>query len=361
MTDSPHRADSPRSDPRLAPIERFIREVLPAIPGGRHTSTDTRGHHGLIQRAARQRGLTVTEVDGSTQFHDGRRLIGGMTGWVPTLVSAEALDICRSKHRTKEALVAAGVPTPAGIDLNHDQLDQALAYVAGARGPLVLKPSKGGKGVGITTGITTADDLRAAWTTATQASAEPKPVFVLEEQVDGVDVRAFVIGRRVAAAATRVNAHVVGDGRRTISELIAEKQRWRDEHVILRKRPFTVEPALMARLGRTVDDVPAHGEVVVVNSLANVHLGGENADVTELVHPDLMTMAVDAVRAIPGLGLAGVDIQTPNIRSADGAVVLEANVGANIRVHNCPAHGRPRDLGGAILDEMIAKAETGAR
>jgi cyanophycin synthetase len=99
----------------------------------------------------------------------------------------------------------------------------------------------------------------------------------------------------------------------------------------------------------------------VVNSLANVHVGGENVDVTELVHPDLMTMAVDAVRSIPGLGLAGVDLQTPDVRSPDGAVVLEANVGANIRVHNCPAHGFPRDVAGAIVDEMIASADAGAR
>ena len=64
-------------------------------------------------------------------------------------------------------------------------------------------------------------------------------------------------------------------------------------------------------------------------------LGGENVDVTDLAHPDLLAMAVDAVRAIPGLGLAGVDLLAPDIGSADGAVVLELNDGANIRVHNC--------------------------
>ena len=79
-------------------------------------------------------------------------------------------------------------------------------------------------------------------------------------------------------------------------------------------------------------------------------------DVTELVHPDLLELAVDAIRAIPGLGVAGIDLLAPDIGSADGAVVLEANVEANIRVHNCPAYGRPRDVAGAIIDEMIATA-----
>ena len=98
------------------------------------------------------------------------------------------------------------------------------------------------------------------------------------------------------------------------------------------------------------------GEVVVVNSLANLHVGGENVDVTELVHPDLLTMAVEAARAIPGLGAAGVDLLTPDIRSAAGAMVIETNVAANIRVHNCPAYGRPRDVAGAIVDRMIETA-----
>lgn len=355
MTDSRSPDDSRGAGLSLAPIERFVREVIPTVPGGRQRSTDARGHHDLIKNAAVQRGLTVTEADGTTHFHDGRHRVGGMTGWVSTLVTRDAVKACRHKDLTKQWLAAAGVPTPAGIALDVDDLDAALAHVAAARRPLVLKPSTGTKGAGITTGITTAEDLRGAWAVAGQVKGQPRR-FVLEEQVEGVDIRAYVVGPRVAAAATRIHAHVVGDGRQSITELIAEKQLWRDEHVILRKRPFIVETGLMTRQGRTVDDVPAAGEVVVVNSLANLHVGGENVDITELVHPDLLTMAVEAARAIPGLGAAGVDLLTPDIRSAAGAVVIETNVAANIRVHNCPAYGRPRDVAGAIVDRMIETA-----
>ncbi len=346
---------SPVAAPSLAPIERFVREVIPSVPGGRQRSTDGTGHLALIQQAAADRGLSIKTIGRTTYFYDGRWPIGGMTGWVPTLVTAEALAVARSKDMTKQMLDAAGVPTPAGIAVRRDELDHAIAHVAASRRPLVLKPSAGGKGVGITTGITTEDDLRAAWAIAERA-AKDDPWFVLEEQHEGVDIRAFVVGRRVVAATTRIHAHVVGDGRQTITELGAEKQEWRDEHIILRKRPWTIDPAVLARAGRTVDSVPAEGEVVVVNGLANLHVGGESVDVTELAHADLLEMAVDAVRAIPGLGLAGMDLLAPDIGSADGAVVIEANVTANIRVHNCPAYGRPRDVAGAIIDEMIATA-----
>jgi cyanophycin synthetase len=220
---------------------------------------------------------------------------------------------------------------------------------------LVLKPSDGGKGEGITTGITTERELRAAWGLAEQATRDV-PGAVLEEQAEGVDVRVFVVGRRVAAAATRIHAHVVGDGRQTITELIAEKQAWRDQHVILRKRPFTVDPVLLAQSGRTLETVLGDGEVAVLNSLSNLHLGGENVDVTDLAHPDLLQLAVEAVRAVPGLGVAGVDLLAPDIGSVDGAVVLELNVEANARVHRCPAYGEPRNPAEVIIDEMIATA-----
>ena len=347
--------DEPSGSVSLEPIERFIREVIPAVPGGRQRSTDATGHLDLIQQAATDRGLSIRTIGRTTYFYDGRWPVGGMTKWVPTLVSREAFAITDSKHLTKQMLDAAEVPTPSGIAVGSDQIDQAVAHVVATRRPLVLKPSKGSKGHGITTGITTEADLRAAWGIAEQAAGSGSGL-VLEEQVEGVDIRAFVVGRRVVAATTRIHCHVVGDGRQTITELIAEKHEWREQHVILSKRPFIVDPVVLARAGRTVDTVPDDGEVVVLNSLANLHAGGENVDVTELAHPDLLDMAIDAVRAIPGLGLAGVDLLAPDIGSADGAVVLEINVQANVRVHNCPAYGRPRDVAGAIIDEMIATA-----
>ena len=58
----------------------------------------------------------------------------------------------------------------------------------------------------------------------------------------------------------------------------------------------------------------------------------------------------------PALGLGGIDLMTPDLGTADQAVVLEVNVEANIRVHLCPAYGKPREVAGAIIDEMIATA-----
>jgi cyanophycin synthetase len=339
----------------FAAVERFVLDVMPTVPGGRHLSTDTRGHRALIREAAAERGLTTKKMGNRTYFYDGRLAVGGMSGWVPTLVGREAFVVCKFKDVTKQLLEAAGLPTPAGIDLDADQLDEALAYVHAAGRPLVLKPTVGGGGDGITCGVTSENELRAAWDCAERAMEENSRL-VLEEQVEGVDIRAFVVGRRVAAAATRVPAHVVGDGRQSIAELIDEKRQWRAQHATLAVIGFDVGDEQLVRDGRTVHDIPTADDVVLLSSLGNMTAGGEAVDVTDLVHPDLLDLAVEAVRAIPGLGVAGVDLLAPDVRSADGAVVLEANVGANIRIHNCPTYGQSRNVAGAIIDEMIATA-----
>ena len=326
------------SAPSYVPVKRFIREVIPAVPGGRHMSTDTMGHLGLIRLAAADRGLSTRTIGKTTYFYDGRLAVGGMSGWVPTLVGREAWVVTRSKDISTLMFEAAGVPTPASLVLDGDQLDEALAHVRAADRPLVLKPTRGAGGSGITCGISTEDELRTAWDTAGHAMTV-KPRFVLQDQAEGVDVRVYVVGRRVAAAATRIHAHVVGDGRQSIAGLIEEKRQWRARHTTLNEMGFDVGEAQLVRDGRTIHDVPSDGEVVLLSTLGNMHAGGEAVDVTDLVHPGLLDLAVEAVRAIPGLGVAGIDLLTPDIRSPDGAVVLEANVGANIRIHNSFAYG----------------------
>ncbi|MGM1029994.1 MAG: hypothetical protein ACQEWM_09010 [Actinomycetota bacterium] len=93
----------------------------------------------------------------------------------------------------------------------------------------------------------------------------------------------------------------------------------------------------------------------MLNATANLHRGGVNVDVTTRIHPGLQRLAVDAARAVPGLSVAGVDLMVPAVESADGAIVLEVNAGANISMHHLPAYGAPVDVGAAIVDEMLRR------
>src|SRR5919112_319660 len=74
---------------------------------------------------------------------------------------------------------------------------------------------------GISPRLDTAAELDAAWArTASGFSA-----MVVERFAEGRDHRVLVIDGKVRAVAERIPAHVVGDGVRSIAELVAEVNR----------------------------------------------------------------------------------------------------------------------------------------
>lgn len=336
-------------------VHAFIAETV--VAGGRRPNTYevAPSHPSYVVDAARTRGLDVVELADSRFFYRHGRPVGGIRKFTTTLVGTVAVEVCASKHLTRLLLAAAGVPVPAGTTFAADELEPALTHLAGREGPVVVKPARGRGGSGVTVGVTSPEGLARAWSTALEAT-NAKDRVVVEDQVNGLDVRAFVVGDRVVAAATRVPAYVVGDGVSTVAQLVAAKLAVRRENAYLARMPIVVDSAHLERSGLHPEAVPAPTEVVTVNDVANLHQGGENIDVTDRLHPGLAALAVAAAHAVPGLAVAGVDLMTPSVTEPAGAVVLEANTSANLSVHHLPAHGEPRDVGGAIVDEMLARA-----
>lgn len=337
-------------------ISNFIQD-FPAITAGSFRSyRGVFGHRAYVVQAAKTRGLEVRDFGTGRYFYRDGRLIGGMQNLVTSLVSSIAVSACRSKEVTKELLEAAGVATPAGIVLKTSDLELGLSYLGSAAGLLVVKPSAGSAGDGVTCSVSGNDEFRDAWSRASAGRPSASSILI-EEQIVGLDIRAYVVGDRVVAAATRLPAHVVGDGRQTIAELIKAKSAERAKNAYLAKFPLIVDADHLARVGHSMTTIPEHGAVALLNETANLHQGGENVDVTQFISDDLKDLAVRAARAIPGLGAAGIDLMVRTLDSSDGAVVLEANTAANITVHHLPAYGDAVDVGGALVDEMIRISE----
>jgi D-alanine-D-alanine ligase-like ATP-grasp enzyme len=143
--------------------------------------------------------------------------------------------------------------------------------------------------------------------------------------VAGDDLRIVVIDREVVAAAVRRPAAVVGTGRHTVRDLVEAQSRRRSAATggessipLDDETARTVEAA-----GRSLDDVPAEGEELVVRRTANLHTGGTIHDVTDRLHPALADAAVAAADAI-GIPVTGLDMIVPRPDGPDG-VFIEAN------------------------------------
>jgi cyanophycin synthetase len=151
---------------------------------------------------------------------------------------------------------------------------------------------------------------------------------------------------------------VVGDGRRSIRALAEEINRDPNRSKVNPSSSLAPLPlealteAYLARTGRTLESVPAEGEIVFLRATANISTGGTAIDRTDEIHPVNRALCELAAGAV-GLDVAGLDVLTPDISvpfRENGAVIIEVNASPGIRMHTHPDNGIPRDVPGAILD-----------
>ena len=83
---------------------------------------------------------------------------------------------------------------------------------------------------------------------------------------------------------------------------------------------------------------------------------GTVVDVFDAVSQDVLTMAGDAVRAIPGIGAAAVCLNLPRLESPRGATVEAVIVDADIAAHEQPDIGIRRGVSDAIAQQILERA-----
>lgn len=312
-----------------------------------------KGHRDRVRAAAKERGLRVTGGKSATLFFDGEQCVGALAGMVPSTVGAFARSVCASKARTRKLLGTSGLPVPKGTVLlartGKEHAREHLARHAETR--FVLKPVDGRGGRGITTGITTAEELEQAWGPASRASIKKR--LVLEEEVPGVDTRIFVVDGQAVSAAARIPPFVIGDGDSTLDQLQERFSEARSQNAYLRANKVSLDHGVLERQGMELPTLPEQGRIVFLNGTGNVSQGGVNTDVTELLAPELLRLAERAASAVPGLHIAGVDLLMPTPYDAGAARVIELNTSPNLSLHEYPAYGEPRDVAGRIVAGIL--------
>ena len=309
---------------------------------------------GAIVEEARRRGIPVRRLNNYSlvQLGLGRNL-HRIQATLTDRTSAIGVEIAQDKDDTKRVLENIGLPVPKG-DVART-VEGALEVADEIGYPVILKPLAANHGRGISGRLGDADQLRAAWQTSSAYGSR----IVVEQFAEGRDHRVLVVDGKVIAAAERVPAHVMGDGKRTIQELIEignrDPRRGVGHTKSLTRLPAdrTTEEFLAAG-GRSLEMVPKKGEFVGLRQTANLSTGGTSIDRTDEMHPDNVT-ACEMAAGVVGLDIAGIDVLTPDISvpfRENGAVIIEVNAGPGIRMHTHPAEGEPRNVAAPILDML---------
>lgn len=358
--DSPDEAAAaPSRDESEHAVEQFIADRLAGEAGAVASVPRPATDDELILAALSRRGVRAEEVDGQQVLLLGGIVVGGLRDGVTTLVGAHARRVGDNAWLTKRHLQVRDVPVPAGRMHGPDALDAACAQLAELDGPATLKPVAGHPGAGITTGLRTEEQLRAAWRPALQARRRGPGAnlnLLLETHHAGLDLRAFVVGDRVVSAIVRVPPHLVGDGASTVRELLEVQADRRRGHAILAPRTPHLDDAALEAAGLRADAVPEAGEVRILAATAGLDAGGLPVDVTDELADELAEVAADAVGAMPGLGAGAADLVTPRLDSADGAVVVDVEPTASLLPHHFPAVGAGHEVAGALADMLLIRA-----
>lgn len=265
------------------------------------------------------------------------------------------VELACDKEGTKQVLREAGVPVPKGLLVNYlDELEEAIAEVGGY--PIVIKPLSGNHGRGITLNIDSWDMAEEAYDAAKAVSRS----VLVEHYYQGCDHRVLVVNGKVVAVAERVPAHVVGDGRSTIAELIEQTNRdpQRGEghdNVLTKIEVDRTSWQLLDRQGYTLETILPKGDICYLRATANLSTGGIAIDRTDQIHPENIWLA-QRVAKIIGLDIAGIDIVTSDIsrplRETDG-VVVEVNAAPGFRMHVCPSQGIPRNVAEPVINMLF--------
>jgi cyanophycin synthetase len=268
-----------------------------------------------------------------------------------------AVELACDKEGTKTILKDGGIPVPRGTVIQYlDELPAAIEEVGGF--PIVIKPLDGNHGRGISIDVKNQQEAEEAYDLASAASKTRS--VIVERYYKGSDHRILVINGKVAAVAERIPAHVVGDGRSTIEELIEITNRdpnRGDGHAnVLTK--ITIDKTALNVLGKQgyeLTSILPQGAIAYLRATANLSTGGIAVDRTDEIHPENVWIAQRVAKLI-GLDIAGIDVVTDDIRKplkeVDG-VIVEVNAAPGFRMHVAPSRGLPRNIAAPVIDMLF--------
>jgi D-alanine-D-alanine ligase-like ATP-grasp enzyme len=270
-----------------------------------------------------------------------------------------AQTLANNKFVSRELLGAAGIPVVEAA-LFDEASDPGESEAAAARaraclaahGRVVVKPNWGNRGIGVVTDVVDLPGLVAAYRFAREHDRDEE--VLVEPQLAGINLRVAVIAGEAVAAAEVVRPRLLGDGQRSIAELIAAFNH--DP-----RRGSWDRPGLQP-LDRVEDELVAElleargGALELASTLARgeaIELCFEEHEVhdrSDAVHPAWMAVAAEAADRL-GVDVAGVDLRglpedlferPPGPSSS--ARVLEVNALPALHLHALPTHGQAQPV-----------------
>lgn len=298
----------------------------------------------IIITEAEKRGITVKIVvpeKGLFTLQHGPHTVHCCSSLTDksSVVSAE---ICLDKYLTNAVLRQTHIHVPDQIEAGSSRKNNAF-FNKYKR--VVTKPPSQSMGRGVSVDIRSIDEMEE---TIRLLKISDDESVIIEEFVEGEDVRILIMDHKYVAAIHRTPPAVTGDGVSTIAELIrATNAAKPDDNQI----PLNYETKRCIKLsGYQATDVLPKDETIPVRKNANEHTGGVPEDVTDSVSPYIRTVAEEISRII-NIPLIGIDFLVPKV-DGDDYTVIEVNSRPGLDGHE------PQPVGEKFIDFLFPETKT---
>ncbi|OGN27494.1 MAG: hypothetical protein A3A33_04695 [Candidatus Yanofskybacteria bacterium RIFCSPLOWO2_01_FULL_49_25] len=314
---------------------------------------DQVGHRGLwLWKEAQKRGIALIEyrLGRSRDFFVasyGEKVIAFQGLPRPTGKEYASLEWMDNKAEMRKRFAAAGIPVARGGDVR--TWHQAVALFRTLHKPVITKPSIGSRGRHATTRIMTEADLKIGFDKAKLLS----PWVIVEEEFLATLHRVTVIGGRVIGVLRRDRACIIGDGTRTIRDLVAVENRNPHRDGPLFQHIETGEEASeeLRLQNLSWDSIPPKGQWIGLSKKPSRSVGGSTMDILDETHPANIALFEKIARVLDD-PLIGIDFFIEDMsqpwQEQTYAGVIECNSCPFIDLHHEPLYGPVRNAGGAL-------------
>ncbi len=313
----------------------------------------------LLLKAAVLRGLNFQVLERTANFiklENDEKIHYIKQATQTSLDNYSSVLLMDNKQLTKKLLKENGISTADGkqyFDLKTANDD----FGCFENQAIVIKPNTTNFGMGIT--IIKNNNDRKIYKRALEIGFENDETVLIEQFIEGDEYRFFVISNRVEGILNRVPANVVGDGKKSIKELVVKKNdnpiRGKSYRSPLEKLNLgEAESISLASQSFDFNTIPPKNEIVYLRENSNISTGGDSIAVTELVHQSYKDIAVKAAKAlnvsITGLDMIIKDSTVP--ATPDNYCIIELNSNPAIHIHCYPHEGVRQKLNERILDAL---------
>lgn len=268
--------------------------------------------------------------------------------------------ICGDKYITKKILERNGISVPKGEKFLPNEWELSVLYARKIGFPVVVKPVFGSHGDNIYMDVE--NEIELKYIVKNTFADKLKTAFIIEKQFDGKEYRVFLTKEGKYAVLHREPAHVIGDGKHSISNLIRIENEKRKERINC-LCPIAVDEiteSYMKKNNISMEDVPNENEKIYLRHNSNVAKGGLCIDYTDKVHSSVIENCKKILNTFSGLSYVGIDYMSKDIASnqtTDMYNIVEVNTVPGIHMHMKPSEGKTRNVAKYMVDMIFPETK----